>query len=110
MVCSSIAGKPHPMSLSNTAPLDRCRLEHSVFSQISDPVFRRSETDGTAVMVVQLGDREAALPLRALQREFGIEDASNDGRMLGLIAASLDFVAALRIGDKLPAEVLTGQA
>ena len=30
--------------------------------------------------------------------------------MLGLIAQSLDFVACLRIGDALPAEVLSGAA
>ncbi|HEY1933505.1 MAG TPA: hypothetical protein VGG99_15945 [Acetobacteraceae bacterium] len=98
------------MAPPTAAPQDRCRLEHPVFLQVGDPVFRRAETDGTPVMVLHLGDREAALPLRSLQREFGIDDASKDGRMLGLIAASLDFVSALRIGDRLPAEVLTGQA
>jgi hypothetical protein len=87
-----------------------CRLEHAVFLQIGEPSFRRAETDGTPVMVVQLGDREAALPLRSLQREFAIESDSPDGRMLGLIAASLDFVTSLRLGDALPAEVLTGEA
>ena len=61
-------------------------------------------------MVVLLGDREAALPLRALQREFDIPDESEDGRMLALIAASLDFVTSLRLGDALPAEVLSGDA
>ncbi len=61
-------------------------------------------------MVVKLGEREAAIPLRSLQREFGIPDDSDDGRMLGLIAQSLDFVAGLRIGDALPTEVLSGQA
>ena len=61
-------------------------------------------------MVVLLGEREAALPLRALQREFDIADESEDGRMLALIAASLDFVTSLRLGDALPAEVLSGEA
>jgi hypothetical protein len=61
-------------------------------------------------MVVKLGDKEAVIPLRSLQREFGIPDDSDDGRMLGLIAQSLDFVAGLHLGDALPAEVLSGQA
>jgi len=87
-----------------------CSLEHPVFSRLGEPLFRRAESDGTPVMVVQLGDREAALPLRSLQREFGIPDDSEDGRMLATIAASLDFVAGLRPGDPLPAEVLTGAA
>lgn len=81
-----------------------------MFTVCGAPVFRRAETDGTPVMVVQMGDREAALPLRSLQREFGIGDDSPDGRMLALIAEALDFVAALRPGDTLPSEVLTGKA
>lgn len=87
-----------------------CQLEHPVFSRLGEPLFRRAESDGAPVMVVQLGDREAALPLRSLQREFGIPDDSADGRMLATIAASLDFVAGLRLGEPLPAEVMTGMA
>lgn len=89
---------------------DHCRLKHRLFSMFTDPLFRRAETDDTPVMVVMLGEREAVLPLRALQREFSIPDESEDGRMLALIAASLDFVTSLRPGDPLPAEVLTGDA
>ena len=61
-------------------------------------------------MVVKLGERDAAIPLRSLQREFGIPSDFDDGRMLGLIAQSLDFVTGLQLGDALPTEVLTGQA
>jgi hypothetical protein len=91
-------------------PTDCCRLRHRVFSSFSDPLFRRAETDGTPVMVVMLGERQAAIPLPSLQREFAIAEDSDDGRMLALIARALDFVAALRIGDALPAEVLSGEA
>jgi len=98
------------MTSPETTQQDHCLLQHRVFSRFGDPLFRRAETDGTPVMVVLLGEREAALPLRALQREFGIPDEAEDGRMLALIAASLDFVTCLRIGDALPAEVLTGDA
>lgn len=98
------------MALPNLAPPDHCRLQHRLFSRFGDPLFRRAETDGTPVMVVLLGEREAALPLRALQREFDILDGTEDGRMLALIAASLDFVTSLRLGDALPAEVLSGEA
>jgi hypothetical protein len=93
-----------------TAMGDCCTLEHPVFTTISDPLFRHAESDGTPVMVVKLGEREAAIPLRSLQHEFDISDESEDGHMLALIAQSLDFVAGLRIGDALPAEVLSGQA
>ena len=98
------------MTLASAAPPDRCVLRHRLFSRFGEPLFRRAETDGTPVMVVMLGDREAALPLRALQREFNIADESEDGRMLALIAAALDFVTALRLGDPLPPEVLSGEA
>jgi hypothetical protein len=98
------------MADPNLAPQDHCRLKHRLFSRFGDPLFRRAETDGTPVMVVMLGEREAALPLRALQHEFSIEDDTEDGRMLALIAASLDFVTSLRLGDVLPAEVLSGEA
>lgn len=93
-----------------SAPADRCILEHRVFTAFGDPLFRLAETDGTPAMVVMLGDKEAAIQLRSLRREFGIPDDSEDGRMLDLIAQALDFVAGLRIGDALPAEVLTGEA
>ena len=92
------------------APADHCTLAHRVFASFGEPLFRRSETDGTPVMVVKLGDKEAAIPLRSLQRECSIPDESDDGRMLGLIAQSLDFIAVLHLGDALPAEVLSGQA
>ena len=89
---------------------DRCVLANPVFTRFGPAVFRRAEADGTPAMVVPLGERLAVLPLRALQREFDIADASPDGRMLGLIAASLDYVSGLRPGEPLPPEVLTGAA
>ena len=56
-------------------------------------------------MVVQLEGQEAVLPLRSVAREFGIEPESADGQMLGLIEQALDFVVAIRLGDKLPSEL-----
>lgn len=87
-----------------------CVLEHRMFALFQEPLFRRTDVDATPVLVVRIGEKEAAMPLRAIQREFGITDASADGRMLALIAEALDFVPALRIGDPLPREVLTGDA
>ena len=87
-----------------------CQLAHRLFASFGPPMFRRSEVDGAPVMVVRLGEREAAWPLRSLQREFGIADGSDDGQMLARIAAALDFVSVLRPGDRLPSEVLTGDA
>jgi hypothetical protein len=98
------------MASATTSPSqDCCCLVHRAFTMFGDPLFRRAESDGAPVMVVHLGEKEAAIPLVALKREFGIEDASDDGRMLDLVVQALDFIAGLRIGDPLPPEVLSGQ-
>lgn len=89
---------------------DRCELENPVFTLFGPALFRRAAADGAPAMVVPMGERVAVLPLGAMQREFDIQEASADGRMLGLIAESLDYVSGLRLGDMLPAEVLTGAA
>lgn len=96
--------------MSEPPSQELCLLQNRAFTALGTVSFRRAEADGTPVMVIPLGDRPAAVPLRALQREFGIADDSADGRMLGLIAESLDFVTGLQIGDKLPEEVLSGRA
>ena len=99
------------MEIATTSPPpDHCCLVHRVFGMFGDPLFRRAESDGTPVMAVHMGEKEAAIPLSALRREFGIEVGSDDGRMLELIAQALDFVAGLRIGDPLPPEILSGEA
>ena len=96
--------------MSSPAKPDRCVLQHRGFLALGQFSFRRSPADNLPVAVVPLGGRDAAVPLRALQRELGIDDDSDDGRMLALIAESLDYVAGLQPGDLLPREVLTGEA
>ena len=93
-----------------TPPRQVCVLEHAMFSRLGAIMFRRSLTDGTPMMILPFGEREAGLPLRSLQHAFGIADGSPDGQMLGQIAESLDFVTCLRPGDPLPAEVINGRA
>lgn len=85
-------------------------LEHGIFRRFPDARFQRAAGDGTPVMVVALADAPAALPLRAIQREFAIADDSPDGMVLGMIAEALDFVGVLHVGDPFPPEVLTGDA
>jgi hypothetical protein len=74
------------------------------------PLFRRADTDQAPVMLVQMGEREVSMPLRSLAREFKLDEETPDGQMLHLVAAALDYVSALRVGDKLPSEILTGSA
>ncbi|MDR3533757.1 MAG: hypothetical protein P4L90_24745 [Rhodopila sp.] len=61
-------------------------------------------------MVIQLESQEAVLPLRSVAREFGVAPESADGQMLNLIEQALDFVVAVRLGDKLPSELNGGEA
>ena len=96
-------------SLAETLP-DRCEFEHKVFTTLGTVRFRRSTTDGVAMMALQLGEREAMLPLHSLKREFSITADSADGRMLDLIGSALDFVACVEPGDRFPPEVCTGEA
>jgi hypothetical protein len=98
------------MSASTSWTPDHCQLRHPVFATFRNPLFRRAESDNAAVMVIELGDKDAAIPLTLIQLAFGISAESSDGVMLGLITQSLDFVSCLRIGDPLPAEIVTGQA
>jgi hypothetical protein len=88
----------------------RVALEHPVFHRLGEPTFRLTETDAIPVMAVRQGDMDVALQLKSLQKEFRIEEDSPDGRMLALITAALDFVAAVHIGDELPPEVTSGDA
>jgi hypothetical protein len=89
---------------------DHCVLNHKAFGALGNISFRKSPTDGAPVVMVPLGEREAAVPIRALQRELCIEDDTPDGRMLALIADALEFTSCLTIGDPLPREVLDGTA
>ncbi len=89
---------------------ERCTFQHPLFGALGEIWFRRAEGDETPVLTMRLGERNAALPLRSLQAEFGITNESPDGRMLGLVAGALDFVSCLRPGDRLPAEIRTGEA
>ena len=87
-----------------------CELQSKLFHSFPDIIFRQSESGQTAVLTFRLGDKEAALPLSRIGREFGVHPGSADARMIELIIAALDFVTCLRPGDVLPAEVISGDA
>src|ERR1700761_8558428 len=87
-----------------------CHLSHAGFRVLGEPVFRLSEGTRVPSMVVQLESQEAVLPLRSVAREFKIEPESADGKMLSLIEQALEFVVALKLGDKLPSELNGGTA
>jgi uncharacterized protein YerC len=85
-------------------------FEHPFFAKLEGAYFSLTGDSDEPALVVALGDNPASLPFPGIQREFDISDASPDGQMLHKVAEALNYVAALRVGDPLPAEVLTGKA
>ncbi len=84
----------------------KCVLQHPIFTQFGDVLFRPAEADAAPVMTFSLGGAVAAIPLQSLQQNYGIEAGSPDAVMLGLVVRALDFVAEVRPGDSFPLEVL----
>ncbi len=89
---------------------EQCDLHHRVFSTLGGVRFHRSTQDGCPVMALNLGAREASIPLKSLRHEFKLGDDTHDGRMLDLVDRALDYVLSLQPGDPFPPELLTGDA
>ena len=87
-----------------------CRFEHPGFAALGPLVFRLTRDDRVAAMALSVDNNDVVLPLRSVASLFGIRADSADGQMLGLVEQGLRFVATLQVGDKLPTEVLTGEA
>ncbi|MBB4286058.1 hypothetical protein [Roseospira goensis] len=89
---------------------DTVAFEHYFFNKVDDIHFRLDPATKQPLAVVRLGDEDISLPFPGIRREFEIEPDSPDGVMLGLLSKGLKFVKALRPGDPVPKEVLTGDA
>lgn len=85
-------------------------FEHAFFKAVPDGYFRISDHTGQPVFVVRLGEMDATLSLPGIRSEFHLAEDSPDAAMLDLVARGLKFVRALRIGDPVPKELLTGEA
>lgn len=86
------------------------QFRHKFFASFQGIYFRMSEQGDEPVLFLKMSDYEAALPIAGIRREFMIDDNSPDGKMLTLVAEALGYVKGLRIGDPLPAEVLSDLA
>ena len=51
-----------------------------------------------------------SLKLSSLQREFGIGEETNDGRLLKLVSDALRYVKYVASGDRIPSEIIDGPA
>ncbi|OSQ36185.1 hypothetical protein [Thalassospira mesophila] len=86
-------------------------LQHKIFRTFDECHFQKSDISQESLFVLQMSEGSTvSLPLRAVCREFGIDEDSNDGELIGLVDKALDFINVLRPGDDLPLEVLTGEA
>ena len=87
-----------------------CRFNHPGFATLGNGVFRLTTDDRVAALALRVDSADVVVPLPAVARLFGISPDSADGRMLRLVEQALRFVPQLQPGDKLPTEVLTGEA
>ncbi len=87
-----------------------CSFEHPGFAALQRPTFRLTEGDKVPALAIDLDGSRALLPMSAVIKLFELSPESKDGRMLGLVASALRFVVCIQIGDKLPTEVLSGEA
>jgi len=85
-------------------------LEHWLFRKVDTIRFHLHPGSGQAGVSIMMTKNEGFLTLQALRKEFSIDVESADGQMLNQIADALKYVKGLMIGDKLPQEILTGEA
>ncbi len=86
-------------------------FDHSFFTSVEGVYFRLSDQTEEPVFVMDLGEKnEVSLPFPGIMREFDIDEESDDAKLLELVAEGLHYVKILRPGDKIPKEILTGEA
>jgi len=84
-------------------------FEHNVF-KVDGGRFAFTADGTEPAFHIALGTLAAALRLPGLRKEFAIDAASTDGRLLGIVERSLRFVKEIRPGDSIPREILDGTA
>jgi len=84
-------------------------FEHNVF-KVEGGRFAFTADGTEPAFHVALGNLAAALRLPGLRKEFAIDAASSDGRLLALVEQGLRFVKEIRPGDSIPREILDGTA
>jgi hypothetical protein len=87
-----------------------CRFSHPGFAAFGKPVFRLTKDDRVAALTVSVDSGDVVVPLSSVARLFGIRPGSTDAQMLHYVEQSLRFLPSLQLGDKLPSEILTGEA
>lgn len=84
-------------------------FDHKFFQSFDELYFRITDS-GEAVAVLKLANNDAILAFDGIKREFMLAEDSRDAQMLNRVAEGLLYVRGLRIGEKLPKEILTREA
>lgn len=87
----------------------RVEFQHPFFAQLPNLYFCKDSREEPVAMVT-LGRQEVGLSFGGIRRELGLKDEDADAIMLDLIAVGLDYVKALKPGDPIPKEIITGEA
>lgn len=81
---------------------------HKVFA-VSGCHFVSNQA-GEARLRLPMGENIGSITFPALRQEFGIDEVSDDGKMLETVSAGLKFVQIIRPDDSIPRELLDGSA
>lgn len=90
-------------------PSTHFAFEHRIF-RVNGAHFMLTGQDRIPALRVKVGDLEASVPLESLCTEFGIEEDSQDGKLLVTVRKGLNYVKDIRPGDTIPRELLDGSA
>ena len=93
-------------------PGDRPRItfEHWFFNKLEDVHFQKSDQSGEPVMIVHYAKNPISMTFKGIMKEFKIPEDSHDGQMLEIVAKSLKFFKAMRIGEMVPKEITSREA
>lgn len=104
------AGDEAPAPIDDGPLPDHLEFNDAFFTRCKNAYFRLSEGDEEAVMVMPVNGTEYALKLDGIRNELKLDPGDRDSRMLAAVAEGLQYVQALRVGDKMPNELTTGRA
>ncbi len=84
-------------------------FDHKVFA-VDRAIFKLLHDSKEAALYLDLGEMTGAIPVRTVCQEFGIDNDSEDAKLLKIVSSSLKFVKEIRPNDSIPSEILDGTA
>ena len=99
-----------PQVASQNQVPETVAFTHKFFTSVPGIYFFKDELKHDFLVCMPLDGKTAHLPALGLKHELHIPEGSADDVMLQTISEALEYVTALRVGDKIPSEVLSGKA